>query len=219
MSMIDYGALVKINGRIVNKGQFFMDMQEAVGWVDYPRIRYEDCNCLEDGCSNCGECPRAQKKHMSDPDLGEWDHITGDCRGNALCVNNKIDRNYFAYVGDEDFTVAVYKNWAVFVGKAIPKRFSLWEVVLDDTENWMINNHRMVKKFCVQVGDETVSIKARKITENGRRIYMKFRYKGNLYELVYGYGIDSTKEVWDKTKKRYADKKSIRFVDNFLEEK
>jgi hypothetical protein len=217
--MIDYGALVKINGRIVNKGQFFMDMQEAVGWVDYPRIRYEDCDCLEDDCSNCGECPRAQKKHMSDPELGEWDHITGDCRGNALCISNKIDRNYFAYVGDEDFTVAVYKNWAVFTGKAIPKRFSLWEVVLDDTEDWTINARRMVKKFCVQVGDETVSIKARKITQHGCRIYMKFRYKGNLYELVYGCGIDSAKEVWDKTKKYYADKKSIRFVDNFWEEK
>jgi hypothetical protein len=48
---------------------------------------------------------------------------------------------------------------------------------------------------------------------------MRFRYKGNLYELVYGYGIDSNKEVWDKIKKRYADKKSIRFVDEFWNEK
>lgn len=45
MAMIDYGALVKINGKIVNEDQFFMDMEQAVGWIDYPRIRYEDCDC------------------------------------------------------------------------------------------------------------------------------------------------------------------------------
>lgn len=220
MAMIDYGALLKINGKIVNRNEFFMDMQTAVGWVDYPRVRYEDCNCLDDEeCSDCGECPRAQKRHMSDPELGEWDHIIGDCKGNKLCIDDKIDRNYFAYAGDEDFTVAVYKNWAVFAGKAIPKKFCLWEVIFNDTENWTINVHRMVKNFSVQVGDETVSVKAKKITEHGRRMYMNFRYKGNFYELVYGYGIDSNQELWDKIKTRYADKKTIKFVDKFWEEK
>ena len=62
MAMIDYGAILKIDGKIQNRDEFFMDMQDAVGWVDYPRIRYEDCDCIDnDGYSNCGDCPRQVK--------------------------------------------------------------------------------------------------------------------------------------------------------------
>lgn len=215
MSMIDYGALVKINGRIVNKGEFFMDMQKAVGWVDYPRIRYEDCNHLdEDGCSDCGECPRRQIKHMSDPKLGEWDATMGDCRGNSICRDDQIDGNYFAYVGDEDFTVATYKNWAIITNKANTIDSCLYITTLDSEPDMS----KIVRTFTVQVGDETVAIKAKRIAGSYRCMYMKFRYKGNKYELVYGYGIDSNQKVWDRVKARYLHAKEIRFVDNFWKE-
>ena len=31
MAMIDYGAILKKNGKIVNRDEFFMDMETAVG--------------------------------------------------------------------------------------------------------------------------------------------------------------------------------------------
>lgn len=34
MSMIDYGALVFHNGKLLNENQFFMEMKDAVGWTD-----------------------------------------------------------------------------------------------------------------------------------------------------------------------------------------
>ena len=49
---------------------------------------------------------------------------------------------------------------------------------------------------------------------------MTFRYKEKLYEIVYGYGIDSNRKVWDEVKYRYIhNKKVIKFVDKFWEEK
>lgn len=80
MAMMDYGAVVKINGKIVNENEFFMDMQKAVGWVDYPKVRYEDCDCLdEDGYADCSECPRRKMKHMSIEEVvAEFKETLGD---------------------------------------------------------------------------------------------------------------------------------------------
>lgn len=216
MAMMDYGAVVKINGKIVNENEFFMDMQKAVGWVDYPKVRYEDCDCLdEDGYSDCSECPRRKMKHMSNPELGEWDATVGDCRGNKLWIDNKLDRNYFAYVGDEDFTVAVYKTHAVLTNKNASVCMYAWDVILGSREvSWEPDLNRLSRTFTVQVNDEPIHIKVRKVGESNV-LYMRFWYKKNLYELVYGYGIDSNQKTWNEVKSRYANKKTIRFVDNF----
>lgn len=217
MAMIDYGALVKINGKIVNENQFFMDMEQSVGWIDYPRIRYGDCNCLDDeGYSDCGECPRRQTRHHSDPELGEWDSTIGDCRGNKIWIDNKLDKNYFAYAGDECLTVAVYKSVAVFANKNATLRMSLWGLYLEGSSDTCISaSRKMVKYLTIHTKDETVYVKIKKIAECSNRYYMRFIYKNNVYELVYGYGIDSNKQTWDFIKHRYCDKKSIRFVDKF----
>ena len=217
MAMLDYGALVKINGKIVNEEQFFMDMEKAVGWIDYPRIRYGDCNCLDDeGYSDCGECPRRQTRHHSDPELGEWDSTIGDCRGNKMWIDNKLDRNYFAYAGDEGLTVAVYKSVAVFANKNNTLRMRLWGLYLEGSSDTCISaSEKMVKYLTIHTKDETVYVKIKKIAECSSRYYMRFIYKNNVYELVYGYGIDSKKQTWDFIKHSYCDKKSIRFVDKF----
>ena len=209
MAMIDYGAILKINGIIKNRNQFFMNMLDATGWVDMPRIRYEDCDHIgEDGCSECDEeCPRVQKKHYSDDELGEWDFITGDCRGNPIW-RGSIDHNYFAYAGDEDFTAAVYKAHTVFVNK--DKSIN--------TEYWFPFDDHMVKHHTFQVNGKPVYVRIKRIAE-GEQLYMRFIYKGDLYEIVYGYGIDSNQKTWNRIKYKYiSNKKAIKFVDKFWEE-
>ena len=219
MAMMDYGALLKINGKIMNRNEFFMDMQKAVGWVDYPRVRYTDCNHLDDeGFSYCGECPRAQARHMSDSELGEWDAVTSDCRGNKICIDDKIDRNYFAYAGDEELTVATYKTGAVLTNKNGSLCIYIWDLVLGDKEKyWEPYINRMARNITVQIGEMPVHIRIKRLGES-RVFYMRFWYKNNLYELVYGYGVDTDKEVWDKIKVRYANKKTIKFIDEFWKE-
>lgn len=40
MAMIDYGAIVIHNGKVINKNKFFQDMEEAVGWSDKDRAHH-----------------------------------------------------------------------------------------------------------------------------------------------------------------------------------
>ena len=39
-------------------------------------------------------------------------------------------------------------------------------------------------------------------------------YKGDNYHIIYGYGIDSSKETWDNCKVRYLGKRAAWKVDN-----
>ena len=219
MAMIDYGAVVKINGKIVNENQFFMDMQQAVGWIDHPKKRYPDCDCLDDkGYSECFECPRRKTEHQSHPELGEWDATIGDCRGNEIPIQDKLDRNFFAYVGDEDFTIAFYKTSAVITNKNKTLYARLWygfySKDLGDTDVTAICR-KMVRRFDIKIGDETIHLKIKRIGEGESKFYMRFIYKHNIYEIIYGYGIDPNKEVWNEVKHIYSTKKAIRIVDRF----
>ena len=72
MAMIDYGAVVIKDGKVMNKNLLFWDMLDAVGWVDQRRIRHEDCDVFTDpnplhARSNCEECNRAKLKKYTDP--------------------------------------------------------------------------------------------------------------------------------------------------------
>lgn len=205
MAMIDYGAILKVNGVIKNRDQFFMDMLEAVGWVDKPRKRYDDCDCMDErGCSNCCDCPRHQGQHYSHPELGEWDVFDKDCRGNPISQFDKLDGNFFAFAGDEDFTVAVYKTHAVITRKGEEEPYCLW---------W---DYRKFSETLTKYG---VKVKIKAVNESRCVLYMRFVYKGDIYEIVYGYGVDSDQSVWNRAKGKYLDKKAIRFIDNFWIEK
>ena len=209
MAMIDYGAILKVNGIIKNRNQFFMDMLEATGWVDNPRKRHEDCDRIDKhGYSECDGCPRATRKHYSTEELGEWDMIVGDCHGQEIRYDNSVDGNFFAYAGDEDFTVAVYKMRAVVInrnGLQCDEWGSSW-------------NRQMVCHHVINTKTGPVHIKIKRIAE-GEQLYMRFIYKGDVYELVYGYGIDSNQKTWNRIKHKYISNKNvIRFVDNFWKE-
>ena len=126
VAAIDYGAVVFKNGQQINS-ELFMDMQEAVGWVDRKRIKYGDCDHLYMGRSDCGDCPRAKYKYNNPPKPDVWDYAVADCRGNQIGGGAScLDGNYYAYVGDEHLTVCFYKTYFVVVvdSKVVD---SVWE--------------------------------------------------------------------------------------------
>lgn len=204
MAMIDYGAILKKNGKIVNRDEFFMDMETAVGWTDYQKIRYSDCDCINGGYSDCGNCPRANYIHFSDFELGEWDSFVSDCRSNKLSSNH-ISGNYFAYAGDTDFVAGFYKQCVLLWYKGEQRAYWL---------NWDFS-----KKFSIHLEVGGIKLHFKSITEHKNAYYGRFRYKGDLYEIVFGYGIDPSQSTWNRVKKTYCDKKTIAFVDKFWEEK
>lgn len=199
--MIDYGAVLKKNGKIMNCEKFFMDMETAVGWTDNPRIKYEDCNCIDEyGYSDCQNCHRANRTFHSTPDLGEWYQLNSDCRGVVPVFSSAMGGNYFVYAGDRDFVIGFYKTHFAILLAGMEKKEVIW---------------RDCNRFSFTIERGGVKIKVKALNDKKDAFYARFHYKGDLYEVVYGYGIDSNPCVWNKVKHIYTDKKTIRFVDHF----
>lgn len=199
MAMFDYGAILKKNGKIVNRNQLFMDMEEAVGWIDNPRIKYEDCDCFYYGESNCSNCPRASRIVLDN----YFTILKHDCRGNEP-PRNTIRDNWFAYAGDTELVVGFYKQMVMTWYKGEQKVYLL---------RW---DYEKKYSIYIEVGGTKLHFKA--LSENKNVYYGRFHYKGDLYEVVFGYGIDPTQSTWNRMKKIHCDKKTIRFVDKFWEE-
>ena len=210
MAMIDYGAILFING-VQQNHEMFMDMQEAVGWVDFPRIRYSDCDCLRtvggfDGPdyleSNCWECPRSKKERISD----DWENIVGDCKGNQVSRPNKIDGNYFVYAGDKHLTIAVYKTWfLVMVDGAIVHTVSESDFYVE-----FGRNRKSLRFECAGVKFHVRSV-------GGRQYWLQWSYKDDYYNIIYGYGIDPDTRVWNKVKYKYCGRKVAKRIDRIFQ--
>lgn len=210
MAMIDYGAVAFKNGKQLNH-TLFMDMLDAVGWIDRPRRRYPDCEHVDEkGFSVCDEnCPRITKKTYHNDKVGDYVAIYADCRGNDWTDEfGKIDGNYYAYVGDEHLTVAVYKYTARIV---LDKEtvFSLWAA--DDYESF--SSFRLWNRLSSCVDVAGVKIYAKTILP-GQVNRIHFYYNGDYYDVVYGFGIDPNMQIWDDVKNDYLGKKGARKVDN-----
>lgn len=100
-----------------------------------------------------------------------------------LDIEHPLVDNYFAYIGDEDFTLAFYKNLmriynahfsykedVIFFGS---ERFEGWK----KWEMWTIPNHHSVE----------IIVKPRRF-HNYYVCHMK--YKGDNYKVAFGYGVD-----------------------------
>lgn len=162
MAMIDYGAWVFKNGKLINEDQFFMNMEESVGWTDRGKNRYS---------------------------------------------REDLDGNYFAYVGDRELTIAVYKCVAVFV-RDQQERKTVYHV--GDQKAVHLYNHDLPDGWELP----PIHIHIKNLSDTV--CVMEFGYKGDFYRIVYGYGIDSDMSVWNRIKVRYLGKKLAKRLDHYL---
>lgn len=213
MAMIDYGAVVFKNGEQINH-ELFSDMMKSVGWVDYPKKRWPDCNYTDStGHSQCyEECPRTKKERRvyEDGDYrDEYEVVVADCRGKEpKHFKDRIEGNYFAYVGDEHLTICFYrvKSEIIVDKKSV---LTLWRL-FDNDEQWVYDwNHKSIK---IILDDIIIFVKC--ITEQDNVYHMKFYYNGDYYDIVYGYGIDPDMKLWNKIKKDYYYKVDSRKIEN-----
>ena len=207
MAMVDYGVVAIKNGKVINDGMFFMNMLTAVGWVDQKRIRHDDCDCFDDpdpllAKSNCYYCNKAQKEIVQYENCEDTDaKLIADCHGESFeSVSNHIDGNYFAYVGDEHLTLAFYKQHCLIMANKVLQ-----------FEMWGIDNFLGCRK---SIHFEVAGVHFHLKHLDDRIYYMRFHYKGDNYHIIYGYGIDSSKDTWDNCKVRYLGKRAARKVDN-----
>lgn len=209
MAMIDYGAVLFKNGEQVNDSMF-MDMLDAVGWIDVPRKKYPDCDYVyEDGFSRCYDCPKVHTKTYHSEEFGDSILPDTDCHKNDLrSVIERVDANYFVYIGDEHLTVGVYKySVVVLINKVIAARYWGARPFDEERTGW----ERMGTKF--NVGGVDFRIKA---ILPGQVHSLSFNYNGDYYNVVYGYGIDPNMRIWNEVKNRYLGKRGARKVDNLF---
>lgn len=199
MAMIDYGAIVFKNGEFINRDQFFMDMEKAVGWVDVPFIRHEDCDCIweyEDSkYSDCGHCPKAKRR--------ESGFVIADCHGQSTSCENKANGNYYAYIGDKNLTLAFYKTMCAIYkdGKYVD---TIWGCRDKDSKR-----HKVLR---FEYGGAQIIIRSVYYTIS----HMSISYKGDHYNVIYGYGIDPCMRVWNRIKNQYIGSKASRDVDKLI---
>jgi len=142
MASIDYGAIVRKNDKIINKGESqFQNMKELI------EVEYSD-------------------------------------------FNNK----YFVYAGDKDFLLCFKKGYFTIVINGVEEKTHRqkfqWEKVFTsigvDIEVEFLDKNL----YEVTYGD---------VKSRNYRFKAKWKYKNDVYEVIYGYGIDTrlTKEIMD----------------------
>lgn len=117
------------------------------------------------------------------------------------------DGNFFAYVGDEHLTLAVYKYFCRVISDK--------EIV---TEIWGTSHHTFTdlpegKHKSLRFSVKETNFCLRQVGCDSRVYWLQFTYRGDHYNVVYGYGIDTNFMVWDKVKVRYLGKRTSKKVD------
>lgn len=127
-------------------------------------------------------------------------------KGKEYSRDLDIDGNYFVYFGDKDVLFCVYKcNLLVIENMQTPKGFGLSS-----------DGRKKVLNTCVN----GANIKIKEIAEG--KFHATIQYKGNNYQVLYGYGIDTNYKMFKTLSKEHDygyNKKVTKYVKNFLNKK
>ena len=137
-------------------------------------------------------------------------------------ADERLDGRYFAFIGDSDFTICFYKNTSRLISKANGIDTYLWDL----TESGQNPSNKKVRKILLCPNPEWydnsdvigANVMATLLfTEiDCCRFHLSMDYKGDHYHVIYGYGIDCSRKVWDRVKESYAGKAVAKKVDKLL---
>lgn len=117
-------------------------------------------------------------------------------------VNTDLDinGNYFSYIGDKEFLICIYKGLLQVLvnGKIVYTNHDLFP------KEELPYQHQSLR-----LNIEGVRISIKRLTEDRQRYKLRLIYKGDLYECLYGYGVDVNKNYWyyknDKEKRKVLE--------------
>lgn len=214
MAMIDYGAILRVDGKIVNKEELFMECSDT-GYV----------------------CEKAYY-----PETDKWYDIDGNYYvyagdDNFLVVFYK---EYFSviskgiYLGSHMATNFV-KETMMFDGlptitvEHIDKKMYMPKWLIEDnavedwefewwTERYGIRKARLLKDRWIKKHRRNLKDKSM-LRYNGKQL-ATWEYNGKKYECVFGYGVDSSEKLWNEgtfqKDYNYTDKE-IEFIGKWFE--
>lgn len=114
-------------------------------------------------------------------------------------TENHLSGNYFAFVGDKHLAAAFYKYFC--------------RIKLDGEDVFELFGTRHEGEDHKSLHFDVDCVHFHVKSFDGRIIWMRFSYRGDHYNVIYGYGIDPDFDVWNKTKVIYLGKKLSRKVD------
>lgn len=115
----------------------------------------------------------------------------------------KTDGNFMVYAGDEHLTVAAYKYYCRILSEK--------SVALELWDSAPLGSETRHKSYRFSVSGTPFCL--RSLGDYHRVLWLQFSYKGDHYNVIYGYGIDPDAKVWNKVKVRYLGKKLAQKVD------
>ena len=143
MAIVDYGAVLKKNGVVLHRNDFFMDMQKAVGFT---------INSLKDE--------------------NGYDH--------------QINNNHFVYIGDEELLICVYKTQLLIISN---------NKIIHRVYGANVDSYSIHDKFRLKFEVNGIKFDIKRISYSNMYL-LRFWYKRNLYECIYGYGVDNSVKNW-----------------------
>lgn len=98
----------------------------------------------------------------------------------------EVDGSFFSYMGDEELLVCVYKGLLIFIsnGEVIRTQYDL-----------NLSNEVPYRAQRLTFYVNGIQFEIKRLYDNNRYL-LRFWYKENLYECIYGYGVDIDKDVW-----------------------
>ena len=191
MAMLDYGAVVKKNGKILPYAK------DSYGFNNYSTLNggtlheeYEDMIWPGD---NKMHKTLVKSEYIGDESVREF----GDDERSVI-------HNYMSVVGDKDYLVATYKHiLSVFDAERCILEYSIGEDEEYSTERYKKITY-LDATFC--------DIKIKRVGKCLTAI-ASFEYKDDNYEILFGYGVDEKDFIMSKYAERwfnYDDLKEIR---------
>ena len=89
----------------------------------------------------------------------------------------KLKGNYFAYIGDEDCTIAFYKTTMRIIERHNGTFFNGGECIGATNYTWLKWKRFLMEDFI-------------KVTRRNGYLVCKWKYKGDKYKVYFGYGVD-----------------------------
>lgn len=158
MAAIDYGSIVKKNGKIIQT-EMFMSMIDMVGF----------------------ELEKAEREYK---DNREEMSVSG---------------NYTSYMGDKELLICTYKCRVSFI---------IGDKIIRDIYDMREGAHMDYKPMSLRLTINGVDFHIKRLF-NQNRYQMKFKYKGDFYDCIFGYGVDLNLKLWyyiSEKEKRYIRK-------------
>lgn len=109
---------------------------------------------------------------------------------------------HFIYLGDADLYIGIYKNFIDVYKNKTEKVIRIYD--LNHYTNYESTKYRYKTKI------EGINFNIRRLDE-GNRYFLRFHYKNDLYEIIYGYGVAFSINYWEG-----LTPKLKRWVENFI---